>query len=114
MKITPEQLEDYKNQLILTNCEIDLQEKELAAWKARGEAERNLYRFIVDVSADPGVSRKPLAAFNDAQKAHYAAQADLKQLAIVKLRSQSAILTAMIAEADKVILEPKKGLVDLE
>lgn len=111
MNITPEQLQQHKNALALTNAEIDLEEKELAAWKARGEAERNLYQFIVDVSADPAVSRKPLNAYCVAQKAHYKALADLKELAIVKLKSQSAILTALVAEAEKMIQESGRGLI---
>jgi hypothetical protein len=114
VNITPEQHEQNKNLLLLTACEIDLHEKELGAWMARGEAERNLYRFIVDVSADPGVSRKPLAAFNDAHKAHYAAEGDLKQLAIARLKQQHAILTALITEAEKMIKDPGRGLVELQ
>src|ERR1700679_1081016 len=73
MNISPEQLQQHKNSLQLTIAEIDLQEKELATWKARGEAERNLYSWIADVSADPTVKRTPLRVYQDAHKAHYAA-----------------------------------------
>lgn len=111
MTITPEQLEQHRASLQLTLAEIDLQEKELAAWKARGEAERNLYYWIADISADPSIKRTPLRAYQDAHKAHYAAEGDLKALAIVRLRSTAAILMALIAEAEKMVQQPDKRLI---
>lgn len=111
MNVTPEQLENYRANIALTLAEIDLHEKELSAFLDRAEAERNLYCFIVDVSADPSVKRTPLRAFNEAQKAHVRAEAELKRLAIVKLRSQHAILTAIVSEADKMVKEPGKRLI---
>lgn len=111
MNISPEQLQQHKNSLQLTVAEIDLQKKELAAWKARGEAERNLYSWIADVSADPAVKRTPLKAYQEAHKAHYAAQADLKELAIVKLKSTAMILEAMVREAERMVKEGRAGLV---
>jgi hypothetical protein len=114
MNITPEQLEQHKNSLKLTTAEIDLHEKELECWKLRGRAERNLFAWIADVSADPGVSRVPLKAYTEAHKAHYEAQGNLKELVIVKLKSQHAMLTAFIAEAERMIKEPDRKLVDLQ
>jgi hypothetical protein len=114
VKITPEQLEDYKNQLILTNSEIDLQEKELESWKAREEAELQLFKFIAGTSMSPGLFRKRMAAFEELHKAHVTAATHVKRLSIVKLRSQAAILNAMIGESEKLILEPTKGMIDLQ
>ena len=112
MNITFEQLEQQKNSLTLTEAEIVLHERELLAWKRRGEAERQLYTFIVDVSADPGVSRLPLRMFVDAHKAHYQVEAELKELKLARLRSQAAITKAFITEAEKVIKEPRpSGLI---
>lgn len=111
MNISPEQLQQHKNSLQLTLAEIELQEKELATWKARGEAERNLYSWIADVSADPAVKRTPLRAYQQAHKDHYAAQVGLKELAIVKLKSIAAILEAMVKEAERMVKEGRVGLV---
>jgi hypothetical protein len=111
MNISPEQLQQHKNSLQLTVAEIELQERELEAWKARGEAERNLYSWIADISADPAVKRTPLRAYHDAHKAHYAAQGDLKELAIAKLKSTAMILQTIVNEAERLVKEGKAGLV---
>jgi hypothetical protein len=114
MNVTPKQLQQHKNSLQLVTAEIDLHEKELEAWKNRGEAERNLYSWIADVSADPAVKRTPLKAYQQAHKAHYEAEGNLKELVIVKLKSQQAMLTAFIEEAEKRVKEPDRKLVDLQ
>lgn len=113
MNITPQQLEQYRNQIPGLEAEIALHEKELEAWAKRGEAERNLFNWIADVSADPAVKRTPLRSYQDAHKAHFAAKSDLKRLAIERMKSQLFILRAMVAEADKVVKEPGAGRVVL-
>ena len=111
MNISPQQLEQHRNSLTLTTAEIELHERELEAWKKRGEAERNLFSWIADVAADPGIKRTPLNAYVTAHKNHYAAEYELRQLVIVKLKSTQAILRAMIAEAEQMIKEPGRGIV---
>lgn len=130
MNITPEQLANHKNSLTLTTAEIELHERELEAWKKRGEAERNLFSWIAtmsvigvprydfDVATDPGINspmwagqRTPLNAYLTAHENHYAAEYELRQLVIVKLKSTQAILRAMIAEAEQMIKEPGRGIV---
>jgi len=111
MNITPEQLQHHKNSLALIEAEIDLNQKEMDTWAKRGEAERNLYAWIADISADPSVKRTPLRAYFEAHKAHYAALGELKQLAIIMLRSKLEITKAMVEEAEKMIATPGKGLI---
>jgi hypothetical protein len=113
MNISPAEIENHKNTRTLLEAEVNMREAELAAWKKRGEAERNLYSWIADVSADPSVKRTPLRAYHEAHKEHYAVQGDLKQLEILKLRSQHAILTALITEAEKIIKDPDKALITM-
>jgi hypothetical protein len=106
MKITPQELENYRSQISGLTAEIDLHEKELAAWKARGEAERNLWRWLVEVTVDPGFRKTNLTTYCDAHKAHYLANSDLKELAILRMKSQVNILRALVAEADRAIVDP--------
>lgn len=104
--ISHEQLEQFKSSVALLTAEIAMHELELECWNKRGEAERNLYLWLADVVADPGRSRAPLNTYRDWHKAHYNAQAELKQLTIVKLRSELAITEAIVREAEKQIREP--------
>jgi hypothetical protein len=106
MKITPEQLENYRSQISGLTAEIDLHEKELATWKARGEAERNLYRWLAEVTIDPGFRKTNLTTYCDAHKAHYLAESDLKELAILRMKSQLGILRAIVQEGDRAIVDP--------
>ena len=110
--ISHEQVQQFKNTVQLLTAEIAMLERELECWNKRGEAERNLYLWLADVLADPGRSRAPLNTYRDWHKAHCNAQAEIKQLAIVKLRSELAITEAIVREAEKQIREPEyKGLV---
>ena len=110
--LTPEQFQQFKNNVTLLTAEIAMQERELVCWNRRGEAERNLYLWIADALVDPGRSRTPLDAYREWHKAHYNAQAELKQLAIARLRSELAITEAIVREAEKQIREPGyKGLI---
>jgi hypothetical protein len=101
MTITQEQLENYRSQIRGMEAEIDLHEKELSAWQARGEAERNLYGWLAEFTIDPAVSRRPLDKYREAHQEHYKAQAELKQLAIVRMKLEANTLRELVKEADR-------------
>ena len=109
MKITPEQLENYRSQIRGMEAEIDLHEKELSAWQARGEAERNLFGWIADSTIDPGVSRRPLEKYREAHKEHHDAQGQLKQLAIIRMKSEVITLRELVKEADRSVIGLGRG-----
>lgn len=104
--ITPEQIAQMKNSISLLEAEITMQQLELDTWIKRGGAERAMFTWLADKLIDPGHSRRPLAAYLDAHKANFDAMGQLKELSIVRLKSQLAITSEMLKEADRVVKEP--------
>lgn len=103
MGVNPEQVQQLKNGLTLLNAEIAMLEKELETFKALSEAEAGLTRW----------NELEAATFAQAKRAHTAAQADLKVLAIEKLKAERNICQAMLDEAQKSVKVPGKGRVQL-
>jgi hypothetical protein len=106
--VNPDQL---RNQVKLLTAEVEFNSQELDRWKKRGEAERNLYHWFADCMIDPGQSRVPLQKYTQAHKEHYQAKTQLKELNLAKIKSQLAIATAMLEEAENVIKQPKGNLI---
>lgn len=111
--VSPQQIAEARNALRMIEAEIDLHSKELEAWEARGKAERDLAGWIAHSTIDPGIARGPLERYQEAQRAHYKAQADLKQLELAKIRSQREILVKFLEEAEKAVRIAPEGSIRL-
>jgi len=108
MMISPEQLEQHKINLQIFKCRIDLLEKELAAFEQRGHTERS---FFVELGKANGVNNAVTTAYREAHEAHYAAEKDLKTLALAEVKRDYNVGLALLEEANKTIATPGRGRV---
>jgi hypothetical protein len=110
MMISPEQLEQHKINLQIFKARIDLLEKELAAFEQRGHAERC---FFVELGKANGVNMAVTTGYREAHEAHYAAEKDLKTLALAEVKRDYNVGLALLEEANKTIATPGRGKVSL-
>ena len=110
MIISPEQLEQHKINVQIFKCRIELLEKEMATFEQRGHAERC---FFTELGKANGVNSAVTSGYREAHEAHYAAEKDVKTLALAEVRRDYNVGLALLEEANKTIATPQRGKVSL-
>jgi hypothetical protein len=107
-QINAGQIEMHRNGLQLVTAELERHENALQCFLDAGAARRSAWLALDGIA--PGWNARNLLQL-DAKAEE--AEADLKRLEILKLRSQKEILEKFLEEADKAVQVPQKGKVQL-
>lgn len=94
-------LQQLKVQAVLLKAKVDLYEKELETFKARAEAERQMFGWLANSLLDPAQNREPLRRYEIAHAEHCAAQVNLRVVTIEELRRDKNVVEEMIKELGK-------------
>jgi len=105
MNITQDQIEQTRISLKILTAEIDVFERELAAWEELGKAEKALMGWLTNWCVPMGKPRDTFETWLKAQHAAHEAATGLKVIHLTKLKADKGVMEGLLAEVDRMSLQ---------